>query len=751
MTENIAPDSMRSELRGSDAEPLCLEAWIEALRYVAQHYRLPVSVESARLHANWSTLTDDKDRLLDLARSVGLRMQFAEQKVVRISSWQLPLIVQLRNGQVGVLTSLSDEGVAGAVFYGDQGLETPIPITRLFEDIERIAVARLARSVPDSRVDTYIRPYEEHWLRRIILRDLRPYGHVVVASLLANCLALSGIIFSMQVYDRVIPAESLPTLYVLFSGVMLAIAFDFVMRRMRTTVVDLLGKRADLRISDRVMGHALRVKNRVRPSSTGTFIAQIRDLEQVREMLTSTTVSALADLPFFLLFLALFWLIGGNLVLIPIGAAVLMLLPGLLAQGKMHAYAQQSMRESSLRNAILVETVQGIEDIKALQAEDRFQQQWNHLNAVCSEAQIRLRGLASTLNTWTQSVQTGVFAVIIFFGAPLVIAGDVTTGALVACSILGSRMLAPMTQFAQLMTRVQQAKVAANSLDQIMKMPIDHPQDERRIHCQRILGNYEMKSAVFHYGDETSPTALTVKQLRIGAGEKIAVLGNNGAGKSTLLQALSGMLEPSSGEVLLDDLALRQIDPADVRRDVGLMTQNSRLFHGTLRDNILMGAPEASQKELLWALNTVGANEFIRKFAQGLDHMVLEGGHGLSGGQKQTILLARLLVRQPHVVLLDEPTASMDEATERHFIKHFGAWAKGRTVVVATHRMRMLELVDRIIVVDNGKVVLDNSKDKALLVLRGLKNVSTTKPSPTTQGKRVMSAAAGGANEASAR
>jgi len=280
-----------------------------------------------------------------------------------------------------------------------------------------------------------------------------------------------------------------------------------------------------------------------------------------------------------------------------------------------------------------------------------------------------------------------------------------------------------MGQLTQVMSRLQQAKVAANGLNQIMEMPIDHPEQEDRIHRPQVLGKYDLKGAVFRYGDEGSPPALAIRELHIVPGEKIAVLGKNGAGKSTLLQGLSGLLEPSSGEVLLDDLTLQHIDPADVRRDVGLLTQNARLFHGTLRDNIMMGAPHASQAEVLEALSMVGAGDFIRKLPSGLDHLVLEGGRGLSGGQTQAILLARLLIRRPNVVLLDEPTASMDEAAERHFIEQFKAWSQGRTVVVATHRMRVLELVNRILVIENGRLALDDAKEQALQALRGLGNV----------------------------
>src|SRR5690606_35229806 len=267
-------------------------------------------------------------------------------------------------------------------------------------------------------------------------------------------------------------------------------------------------------------------------------------------------------------------------VLVPIVALMLLVLPGILSQKKLRALANEAMRESSLRNAMLAEAVQGIEDIKTIQAEERFQQQWNHFNAVTGESQLKLRALTNGLGVWSHTVQTGVYATTVLIGAPLVIAGDMTTGALVAASILGSRMMAPMSQLSHVLSRFQQAKVAVKSLNSIMQMPVDHPERESRIHCPKISGQYRLRSAVFRYGDETSPVALTVRDLQIAPGEKIALLGKNGAGKSTLLQALSGLLEPASGEILLDDMALQHIDPADVRSDVGLLTQNARLFHG---------------------------------------------------------------------------------------------------------------------------------------------------------------------------
>lgn len=725
MTDRQAPpegSDRPADTRQADAlnhlGNLHFEPWLEALRHVARHYRLPISSERVRQAVEWDQLSNERETIRSIARRMGLQIKFANAATRQLSSWNLPVVLRLTDGRIGVVTSMGTSS-ASLAFSGDQGMESPVALETLQGGIDMVLIPRPARAVPDQRIDTYIRPYEENWLRRIVLRDMRPYGHVMLASFVANILGLTGILFSMQVYDRVVPAQSYPTLYVLFSGVLLAIGFDFLMRRLRMGVIDLLGKRADLRMSDLVFGHALRVKNRARPASTGTFIAQLRDLEQVRELLTSTTVSALADVPFVLLFLLLFWHIGGIIVLVPLAAIVLMVVPGILAQRRIRIHASEAMRESSLRNAMLVEAVQGIEDIKTLQAEERFEQQWNHFNAVSGEAQIRSRSITNTLSVWTQSVQTGVYAVTIFVGAPMVIAGDMTTGALVGASMLGSRMIAPMAQVTQILTRLQHAKVAMRSLNQLMRLPVDHPDQERRIELPHIHGDYRLRAAIFRYGDDMAPPALTVRDLSIRAGEHIALLGKNGAGKSTLLQALSGLLEADSGEILLDSVALPQIDPADVRRDVGLLTQNARLFYGTIRENITLGAPHVSSQEILAVLAMVGAEDFIRKLPKGLEHVLLEGGQGLSGGQRQSLLLARLLIRQPAVVLLDEPTASMDEATERNFIRQFREWSTGRTVVIATHRMRVIELVERMIVVDNGVIALDDTKESALRRLSG--------------------------------
>jgi len=695
-----------------------IEQWLDAFQQVARHYRIPISYETARLSAVWDKSEDEDRKIISLAGRFGLSCRFVAPGDFEMALSRLPVIAELDDA-LTVISAISSDDVADVMVMGDDGVANRLSRSDVMARVRRYAVARPSRSVTDARVDTYIRPYQEHWLRRILMRDVRHYPNIFLASLIANLLAFGSILFSMQVYDRVVPANSYPTLYILFSGVILAIIFEFILRRLRMTLIDGLGKRADLTLSDLIFGHALRVRSQNRPASTGSFVAQLRDMEQVRELLTSTSVAAIVDIPFFLVFLGLFFLIAGNLAFIPLAALLFLVLPGLFMQRRLRAYANESMRESSLRNAMIVEAIQRLDDVKMLQAEARFEHQWNHVNEVTSESQLKLRRLTNSLTVWTQNVQNGVYATIVFFGAPRVMEGDMTTGALVGASILGSRMLAPLSQVTQIFTRLQHAKIGISSLDAIMRLPTDTPPDEQRIALPVVLGNYSLRDAQFRYGDENMPLALHVEKLDIKAGERVALIGRNGAGKSTLLQALSGLMPPVSGQVLLDNLALHQIDPADVRQAIGLVSQSSGLFFGSVRDNLTLGAPRATDEDLFATLAMVGADDFVKRLPSGLDYPISEGGGGLSGGQVQALLLARSLVRKPQIVLLDEPTASMDETSERLFIRQFRQWSAGRTLVVATHRMRVLDLVDRIVVVNNGKIALDDEKTAALNTMRG--------------------------------
>ncbi|HID2486071.1 type I secretion system permease/ATPase [Enterobacter cloacae] len=548
----------------------------------------------------------------------------------------------------------------------------------------------------------------------LVMRDLRPYSWVMLAALFINVLSLSGIVFSMQVYDRVIPAQSYPTLYVLTIGVLIATLFGFVLRVARGHIMDLLGKRSDLRVSDRVFGHALRLRNSAIPRSTGSFISQLRELEQIREMVTSSTISTIVDLPFFLLFVVVLAIIAPQLAWIAPVAAVIMVLPGLLLQKKLAELAKQSAHESTLRNAVLVESVQGLEDIKLMQAENRFLQQWNSYIQITAESGLRTRELTQNLISWGMTIQSLVYAAVIVVGAPMVIDGTLTTGSVVAASMLASRMIAPMATLCGVLARWQQVKAAKEGLDSIMQLPTENQREETPIRQDVLRGHYLFEQAQFRYHPEDPRMALRINRLEIKPGEKVAILGRNGAGKSTLLQAMAGGIDLAGGELRLDNLSLPHLDVADVRRNVGFMTQNARLFYGTLRENITLGMPRATDEEIFAALELTGAASFVQKLPKGLDYPIMENGVGLSGGQRQSILLARMLLRDPNIVLMDEPTASLDEHTEREFIQRLSAWLGHRTLIVATHRVPVLELVERVVVLKEGMLVMDAPKAQAL-------------------------------------
>ncbi|MCU6664286.1 MAG: type I secretion system permease/ATPase [Silvania sp.] len=706
---------MRDDILQEDAlTQEALEHWAQAFGYVATRYRVACSPGALVASAPWLQGKTKIPALTGLARDAGLSFRVLNNGQEAINSWRLPVVVELNDGKIGVIEHFDGEDTLDVCFFDDKAQTNRISLAGLLPAIHQVVALRPLAALKDSRVDAYISKYRPDWLYRLVMRDLRPYGWVMLAALFINLLSLAGILFSMQVYDRVIPAQSYPTLYVLTIGVLIATLFGFILRLARCHIMDLLGKRADLRVSDRVFGHALRLRNSAVPRSTGSFISQLRELEQIREMVTSSTISTIVDLPFFFLFVVVLAIIAPSLAWIAPVAAVLMVLPGLLLQKKLAVLAKQSAHESTLRNAVLVESVQGLEDIKLMQAENRFLQQWNSYIQITAESGLKTRELTQGLISWGMTIQSLVYAAVIVVGAPMVIEGEMTTGAVVAASMLASRMIAPMATLCGVLARWQQVKAAKEGLDNIMQLPTENQREETPIRRDVLRGHYLFEQAQFAYAGDVQNPALRINRLEIKPGERVALLGRNGAGKSTLLQAMVGGMDLTGGELRLDGLSLPHLDMADVRRNVGLMSQNARLFYGTLRENITLGMPRATDEEIFAVLEMCGAASFVQKLAKGLDHPIMENGVGLSGGQRQSILLARMFLRDPNIVLLDEPTASLDEHTEREFIQRLGQWLGNRTLIVATHRVPMLELVERVVVLKEGMLVMDAPKAQAL-------------------------------------
>ncbi|MDF1894593.1 type I secretion system permease/ATPase [Rahnella contaminans] len=697
------------------ATPLSIDVWISAMGRVAETFGKPADPLFLRQQMRWFEHQPLRRQLDRLSGLMGLQIGMVSWNQVRWRQEVLPAVITLAQGGIAVLEQLHDDGnVDYWLSDGGDLLRSAELVTLLEQSNGPVFLVGVAPRGRDQRIDQFVQPHKKHWFWENFRGSGRKIAEISLASVLGNVLALAGILFSMQVYDRVIPAQSFPTLWVLFFGVVLAAGMEYIIRLMRTLVSDLMGKKIDLKVSSLFFVRAMSIKNDDRPKSTGSFISQLREIDQVRELLTSTTVSAAADMPFVLLFLGIMFFIGGPLVIIPLLAIPLIVIPGILIQWPMAKLAKEGMRESALRNAVLVETIEGIEDIKALQAEAYFQRQWEQTHEVSAAVGMKQRLWGARLTGWASTVQQLTYGGMLVFGVYLVLSGDITTGTLVASSMLSSRTIAPLMQLTMVFSRWQHAKSAMRGLDELLKKPVDRPADAELSHCPTLSGHFNVRNLQYTYDKENSPNVLGIGQLEIKPGERVAILGKVGAGKSTLLKLLSGQASPSQGKILIDGVDMTKVEPADIRRQIGYLSQDSRLFFGTLRQNLMLGYPHATDQEMLQALRISGALSMVQADASSLDKIINEGGRGLSGGQRQMVMLSRMILRNPQVVLLDEPTASMDEQLEDYVIRQLHAWLVGRTLIVVTHRPALLKLVDRIVVMDNGRVVADGPRDQIL-------------------------------------
>ncbi|KOC87704.1 type I secretion system permease/ATPase [Winslowiella iniecta] len=691
------------------------ENWIDAMLRVAARFGKPAEGQNLRQQMRWFEHLSTAQQLERLAGLLGLHLTLIPRADLRWRQEITPVVLILENGSVAVVESIDGEGHARYWISdgGDVVRETELALL-LAQSQPQVAVIGVAARGRDARIDEFVQPFKKHWFWQNFRGMGRRIMEISLASVVGNVLALAGILFSMQIYDRVIPAQSEPTLWVLFVGVLIAAGIEYMIRLMRTQVSDVMGKRIDLKVSSMLFARAMNIRNEARPKSTGSFISQLREIDQVRELLTSTTIGAAADMPFVILFLFIMGFIGGPLVIIPLLAIPLIVIPGLLLQIPMAKLAKEGMREGALRNAVLVETIEGIEDIKALQAEPYFQRQWEQTHEVSAAVGMKQRLWGARLTGWASTVQQLTYAGMLVFGTYLVLSGAITTGTLVASSLLSSRTIAPLMQLTMVFSRWQHAKSAMSGLDELLKRPLDQPEEDDVAHCPTLTGHYDLRNVQYTYDEENVKNVLNVARLQIKPGERIAILGKVGAGKSTLLRLLAGQATATQGKVVVDGVDIRRIDPVDLRRQLGWLSQDSRLFFGTLRQNLMLGNPHASEQEMLQALRVSGAISLVQQDAASLDRIINEGGRGLSGGQRQMVLLSRMILRQPQVVLMDEPTASMDEQLEEHVLRQMQSWLSGRTLVLVTHRPALLKLVDRIVVMDNGRIIADGTRDDIL-------------------------------------
>ncbi|WP_303013792.1 type I secretion system permease/ATPase, partial [Rodentibacter pneumotropicus] len=518
-------------------------------------------------------------------------------------------------------------------------------------------------------------------------------------------------------------------------GVVLAISFEFAAKMIRGHLTDIAGKKADLIISSALFRRVMALRLIDKPASSGSYANNLRDFESVREFMTSASLLVLVDLPFLFLFVFVIYLIGGKLALVPLIIIPTVILVGIAVQPKLAARINESMRESSQRQGLIVEALDGIETLKANNATNWVQQRWDMYTAKTSASQIKVKDLSNFVVNFSVGLQQLNTVFLVLLGTYLIHSEDeasrITMGALIASVILSGRALAPLAQIAGLATRFQQARLALKGVDDIVNRPIERVDDRKYITLKQTQGKISFNNVNFQYNKE-SPNALSQLSITINPGEKVAILGRVGSGKSTLLKLAAGLYEPHSGNVTLDNVDLRQIDPNYLRNQVALFGQSPRLFLGTLRENLDIARADnfAGDVELVNALYRFGLEHLVNSHPRGLDMPLGENGQGLSGGQKQLVALARLTIKDPRVVLLDEPTSDLDQGTEEMVLQALARWMGNRTMIMVTHRPQVLKLVNRIIVIDNGKVAIDGPRDAVLEHLRKNEQQQVQKSQP---------------------
>ena len=651
-------------------------------------------------------------------RRVNMSCRISTDPLAKLPDYSLPALLFLKDGNTVVLEARSN-GQASLILPATGGGRAVWSLDELAQRHDgRILVSKPIDIVSD-RLESDGKE-KRHWIIGPVLDNWAVYRDVIIASLVVNVLSVGTALFSMQVYDRVVPNQAFDTLWILASGVGIAILLEVILRIMRASLIDISGRDLDLRLSARLFERVANLRLAHQPKSTGVFANQVRDFATVREFFTSGTVTALCDIPFALIFICVVGYLGGlPLAMVCLVAAVLTIAPGLLLQRKLARASRESTREAAALNGLLLETVSNLETVKAARAEGRLQRSYGQLTATMATTSVKVRNLTNVMSQTVASVQKFAYAAVIIVGVYLINAGSLTVGGLIACSLLASRTLQPMGQVAGLLARWQQVRAAMEGLDHIIKLPIERPENRSYIRAPSLVGAYRLEDVVYRHDPEAAPVVM-IPSLAIAKGESVSLLGGNGAGKSTLLRLLAGLTDPQDGAVLIDNLALSQIDPIDRRRQIGYLPQSVALFQGTLRENLLLDHALHSDDELLAALDAVGLGSYVRRHSRGLDLQIYSNAN-VSGGQRQAIGLARVILQDPKVVLLDEPTSAFDHVTEAKVIGFLRDWLKGRTAIISTHKREVLGLTQRALVLKDGRVVRDGDLLQVLNAARAQK------------------------------
>jgi ATP-binding cassette, subfamily C, bacterial LapB len=650
------------------------------------------------------------------AAKAGLSARVQRIDIEHIDALTLPVILILQNNQACVLLGRDKQGQL-RVLMPETGQGTiTVSVQDMAARYSGVTLFARPHFRFDERTPEVRATASGHWFWSAVLAQRFVYRDVLWAALLINLFALVFPLFSMNVYDRVVPNHAVETLWVLAAGVTLVLLGDLFMRLLRSHFVDEASARIDVNISAKLMESVLGMRLENRPQSVGSFASNLRGFEQVRDFIASSTVTALIDLPFGLLFIGVIAWISPWLVIPVVLVFLIVIITGYILQHRLHELSQTTYQASAQRNATLIESLTGIETIKSQGAEGVIQARWERANQFLSAINVKMRGLSSAAMYTTATFQQLVSVSTVLIGVYLIADKQLTMGGLIATSMLAGRALAPAGQIVGLLMQYQGARTALESLEEIMKKPVERPEGKNFIQRREFAGDIEFRDVAFAYPNRKDAT-LAGLTFKIKAGEKVALIGKVGSGKTTMQKLIMGLYQPSSGAVLLDGVDMRQLDPADVRRNVGYVSQDVTLFYGSMRDNITFGMPHATDDAIVAAAEMAGLVDFIQRHPQGFDLQVGERGDFLSGGQRQGVGIARAALHNTPILLLDEPTSAMDFSTEAYVTQRMTEFTRDKTVVLVTHRTSMLAFVDRVIVVDQGRIVADGPRETIMQAL----------------------------------
>ncbi|MCB9983572.1 MAG: type I secretion system permease/ATPase [Rhodospirillales bacterium] len=740
------PEEGQNQTSSKEGDPWPLQAdrmairmpLVDCLRIMAGHYGRRTSNDALVAGLPIPNKGITPSLFIRAAERAGMQAHLADRSLDSLAiAPNLPCILALEEGQACILWDIKYPEKHAPKKQGNQDLvihpktafivqfpETPDEKQRLTLEALKNLYGGYAFFVrPVARVDDRAGPAEiesgRDWFWSAFWKNKTLYKEVAVAATMINLFGIAGSLFVMNVYDRVVPngQQALYTLWAMAAGILIVYVFDFMLRNLRAHFLDHAGRRADVVISAALFEQMMGMSMEVRPASAGVLAANMKEFETLRDFFTSATMVALIDLPFVFLFIAIIAAIGGPLAFVPLAAVPLIVGMGIFLQKPLQKVIKASLHESALKNALLFETIIGLETIKVQAAEGHTQRSWEELTDKASRTSVKSRRIAAFAQNWAMFMQQVVSAVIVIVGVYLIADGLLSMGGLIACVILSGRAMGPLAQVAGLMTRFSQSREALNQLDDLMKKPVERPKGKHFVTLPHIEGRIEFRDVVFHYPGQSTP-ALNHISFTIEPGDKIGIIGAVGSGKTTLERLLINLYAPASGSVQIDGTDVRQIDPGDLRRNIGSVQQSPQLFFGSVRQNITMGHETAPDAAVLRAAELSGVMEFLRDSEAGLDTQVGERGEALSGGQRQAVAIARSLLYDPPILVLDEPTASMDPASENRLKKRLDEICNNKTVMLITHKGAMLDLVDKLILIDRGRLVAYGPKDEVIRKLQ---------------------------------